>query len=51
MIIYHQTNIAAFKGNHVIYWIGSIRRRISVTSAVAAVTLPVGSLAMMGMGT
>jgi hypothetical protein len=41
MIIYHQSNIAAFAGNHVFYWIGQpfLHPRITITSAAAAVTL------------
>lgn len=37
MIIYHQNNIAAFAGNHVIYWLFQpLSFRISKTSAGAA---------------
>ncbi len=41
MIIHHQNNIAAFAGNHVIYWVGQplFQFRISITSAAAAEVL------------
>jgi len=41
MIIHHQNNLAAFKGNHVYYWLpqGLIQQRISVTSAAAVNTM------------
>ena len=55
MIIYHQRNIAAFAGNHIVYWIGQPLRirqhRISVTSAAVPPSGPVaGSLGLMGVG-
>ncbi len=41
MIIYHQSNIAAFKGGHTFYWPLQpiIQQRISATSAAAANTM------------
>lgn len=38
MIIHHQTNVAAFAGNHVVYWIGQplFQYRVSITTAAAA---------------
>jgi len=53
MIIYHQKNIAAFKGNHVYYWPGKIVMRLTKTSATAPPTAskPPSGLALMGVGT
>jgi hypothetical protein len=38
MIVFHQNNVAAFAGNHVVIWLGQpiLRQRVSVTSAAAA---------------
>ena len=40
MIIHHQSNVAAFAGNHVYYWIGQplFQSRISATTAPPANT-------------
>jgi hypothetical protein len=41
MIIHHQNNVAAFAGNHVVYWVGQplFQWRISITSGAAGVDL------------
>ena len=41
MIIYHQRNVATFKGGHTFYWPLQpiIQQRISATSAAAANTM------------
>lgn len=38
MIIYHQSNVAAFAGNYTFYWMGQplLQSRISVTTAAPA---------------
>ena len=54
MIIYHQNNVAAFAGNHVVYWVGQplLGYRISDTSS-AGISLVVLDQGMLtgGLGT
>ena len=54
MIIYHQNNVAAFAGNHVVYWVGQplLRYQINNTSStkISLVVLDQGMLTG-GLGT